>query len=92
MTGKRALLIDARRVLEDGADAAMTDFGGYAVALDLSDIRLLWYTGQEPKLTTHVETAKQALNRREDANQCQFTLEVGDSKRHSVLSGVTTIG
>jgi len=92
MTGKRALLIDARRVLEDGADAAMTDFGGYAVALDLSDIRLLWYKGQEPKLTTHIETAKQALNRREDANQCQFTLEVGDSKRHSVLSGVTTIG
>lgn len=92
MTGKRALLIDARRVLENGADAAETDFGGYAVALDLSDIKLLWYPDQTPKLTTHVETAKQALNRREDAAQCQFTLEVGESKRHAILSGVTTIG
>lgn len=92
MTGKRALLVDARRVLEDGADTSLTDFGGYAVALDLSDIKLLWYPDQQPKLTTHVETAKQALNRREDASQCQFTLEVGDSKRHAVLSGVTTIG
>ncbi len=92
MTGKRALLIDARRVLEDGADAAKTDFGGYAVALDLSDIQLLWYPDMQPKLFTHVETEKQRLNRREDANQAQFTIEVGDSKRHSVLSGVTTIG
>lgn len=92
MTGKRALLIDARRVLEDGADSTLTDFGGYAVALDLSDITLLWYPGQEPKLTTHLETAKQALNRREDGAQAQFTIEVGDSKRHAVLSGVTTIG
>lgn len=92
MTGKRALLIDARRVLEDGAATTLTDFGGYAVALDLSDIKLLWYPGQEPKMTTHVETEKQRLNRREDASQCQFTLEVGDSKRHAVLSGVTTIG
>jgi len=92
MTGKRALLIDARRVLEDGAASTLTDFGGYAVALDLSDIKLLWYPNQTPKLTTHVETAKQALNRREDASQCQFTIEVGDSKRHAVLKGVTTIG
>lgn len=92
MTGKRALLIDARRVLEDGADAAKTDFGGYAVALDLSDIKLLWYPGQEPKLYTHLETAKESLNRREDGNQAQFTIEVGDSKRHAVLSNVTTIG
>ncbi len=92
MAGKRALLVDARRVLENGADAALTDFGGYAVALDLDDIKLLWYPDQTPKLTTHVETAKQALNRREDANQCQFTLEVGNAKNHAVLSGVTTIG
>ena len=92
MTGKRALLIDARRVLEDGADAALTDFGGYAVALDLSDITLLWYPDMQPKLFTHVETEKQRLNRREDANQAQFTIEIGDSRRHSVLSGVTAIG
>jgi hypothetical protein len=92
MTGKRALLIDARRILEDGADADKTDFGGHAVALDLSDIKLLWYPGGEPKLNTHIETAKQSLNRREDAYQAQFTIEVGDSKRHSVLSGVSAIG
>lgn len=92
LAGRMAYIIDATRLLEAGADADKTDYEGYIVALDLSDIKFFWYTNQATKLYTHVETAKQAPNRREDMYQSQFTLEVGNSKRHAIAYGITGVG
>lgn len=92
LAGRMAYIVDATRVLEQGAASAGTDYDGYIVALDLADIKFLWYAGEEMKLHTAVQPAKEGLNRREDIYQGQFTLEVGNAKRHGVAYGITGVG
>lgn len=92
LSGRMAYIIDATRVLEVGADSDYTDYDGYIVALDLADIKFFWYTGEEMKLHTNLQTAKESLNQREDGYQAQFTLEVGNAKRHAIAYGITGVG
>jgi len=92
LAGRMAYIVDATRVLEAGADATKADYEGHIVALDLADIKFFWYTGEEMKLHTAVQPAKEGLNTREDVYQGQFTLEVGNSKRHGVAYGITGVG
>jgi len=92
LAGRMAYIVDATRILEQGAATSGTDYDGYIVALDLADIKFFWYKGEEMKLHTAVQPAKEGLNRREDVYQGQFTLEVGNAKRHGVAYGITGIG
>ena len=92
LAGRMAYIVDATRVLEQGSATAGADYDGYIVALDLADIKFFWYKGEEMKLHTAVQPAKEGLNRREDIYQAQFTIEVGNAKRHGVMSGITGVG
>jgi len=92
LAGRMAYIVDATRVLEQGAATAGADYDGYIVALDLADIKFLWYTDEEMKLHTAIQNPKPGLNRREDAYQGQFSLEVGNSKRHGIAYGITGVG
>lgn len=92
LSGRMAYIIDATRVLEQGAATAGADYDGYIVALDLADIKFFWYKGEEMKLHTAVQNPKPGLNKREDVYQGQFTLQVGNSKRHGLAYGITGVG
>jgi len=91
LAGRMAYIVDATRVLE-ASPSGETDYEGTIVALDLADIKFFWYVDQTVKLYTNLETAKQALNQREDGFQCQFTIEMGNAKRHSIADGITGVG
>ena len=91
-SGRMAYIIDATRVLEQGAATAGADYDGYIVALDLEDIQFFWYEGEEMKLHTAVQNPKPGLNKREDVYQGQFTLQVGNAKRHGIAYGITGVG
>ena len=90
LAGRMAYIVDATRVLEDSTGT--TDYDGYIVALDLADIKFYWYKGEEMKLHTAVQPAKEGLNQREDIYQGQFTLEVGNAKRHGIAYGISSVG
>lgn len=90
LAGRMAYIVDATRVLEDSTGT--TDYDGYIVALDLADIKFLWYKGEEMKLHTAVQPEKEGLNQREDIYQGQFTLEVGNAKRHAIAYGISGVG
>ena len=92
LSGRMAYIVDATRVLEQGAATAGADYDGYIVALDLADIKFFWYAGEEMKLHTAIQNAKPGLNKREDIYQGQFTLQVGNSKRHGIAYGITGVG
>lgn len=92
LAGRMAYIVDATRVLEQGAASAGADYDGYIVALDLADIKFFWYAGEEMALHTAIQNAKPGLNRREDAYQGQFSLEVGNAKRHAIAYGITGVG
>lgn len=92
LAGRMAYIVDATRVLEQGAASAGTDYDGYIFALDLSDIKFFWYVDQAVSLHTNLQTAKQSLNQREDGYQCQFTIEMGNAKKHGIARGITGVG
>lgn len=92
LAGRMAYIVDATRVLEHGAATAGTHYNGYIVALDLADIKFFWYTGEEMKLHTNLQTAKESLNQREDGYQAQFTVEMGNAKRAGIAYGITGVG
>lgn len=92
LSSRMAYIVDATRVLEAGAGSGMTDYDGYIVALDLADIKFFWYKGEEMSLHTAIQTPKVGLNRREDAYQGQFTIELGNAKRHHIAYGITGVG
>jgi len=92
LSGRMAYIVDASRILEAGPQSGGTDFSDEIWALDLADIKFLWYTGGGTKLTTNVQNPKAGVNRREDLYQSQFTLEVGNAKRHGRMYGITGVG
>lgn len=91
LAGRMAYIIDATRVLE-ASPSGETDYEGTIVALDLADIKFFWYVDQSVKLYTNLQTAKQSLNQREDGYQAQFTIEMGNAKRHAICDGITGVG
>lgn len=92
LSGRVAYIVDATRVLEAGLDEDKTGYQGYIVALDLADIKFFWYKGEEIKLHTAIQNPKPGLNSREDAYQGQFTIELGNAKRHHIAYGITGVG
>lgn len=92
LSGRMAYIIDATRILEAGPGSSMTDMQDEIWALDLADIKFLWYTGGETKLTTNVQNPKPGVNKREDLVQSQFSMELGNAKRHGRMYGITGVG
>lgn len=92
LSGRMAYIVDATRVLEQGAASAGADYDGHIVALDLEDIQFFWYEGEEMKLHTAIQNPKPGLNKREDIFQGQFTLQVGNAKKHGIAYGITGVG
>lgn len=90
LAGRMAYIVDATRVLT--ALSGTTDYEGHIVALDLADITFYWYKGEEMKLHTAVQPAKEGLNRREDVYQGQFTLKVGNAKNHAIAYNISGVG